>query len=114
MEIILKTVSIYDTNGKLLRKESIVDYTKENVQGEYASLDNFIRHWTAEEKKEKIKELLYERGIDFEMMKAEILKLDPFLKMGKPPKIASFFGGKEKYLQPVKEPENEIYRDEVV
>ena len=34
VEIIHKTVSIYDANGKLLRQESIVDYTKENVRGE--------------------------------------------------------------------------------
>ena len=33
VEIIHKTVSIYDTNGKLLRQESIIDYTKENVLG---------------------------------------------------------------------------------
>ena len=32
VEIIHKTVSIYDTNGKLLRQESIIDYTKENVR----------------------------------------------------------------------------------
>ena len=43
VSIIHKTVSVYDANGKLLRQESIVDYTKENVRGEYASLDNFIR-----------------------------------------------------------------------
>lgn len=71
VEIIHKTVSIYDTNGKLLRQESIVDYTRENVRGEYASLDNFIRQWTAEEKKEKIRDLLRERGIDLEALKAE-------------------------------------------
>ena len=69
VEIIHKTVSVYDANGKLLRQESIVDYTKENIRGEYASLDNFIRQWTAEEKKEKIRELLLERGIDLELMK---------------------------------------------
>ena len=40
VKIIHKTVSIYDIHGKLLRQESIVDYTKENVRGEYASLDN--------------------------------------------------------------------------
>ena len=43
VEIIHKTVSIYDPSGRLLRQESIVDYTKENILGEYASLDNFIR-----------------------------------------------------------------------
>lgn len=181
VEIIHKTVSVYDANGKLLRQESIVDYTKENIRGEYASLDNFIRQWSKEEKKEKIKEMLLERGIDLELMKAdqnmsdvddfdfichvafdkkpltrkerannvkkhdflskysgvakevlealldkymntgiyeiektEILKLDPFQKLGKPAKIAGYFGGKSGYLQAVKELEEAIYADEAV
>lgn len=180
VKIINKTVAVYDTSGKLLRQESIVDYTKSNVLGEYASLENFIRQWSAEEKKEKIRDLLRERGIDLEAMKAdqnmsdvddfdfichiafdkkpltrrerannvkkrdflskysgvarevlealldkymntgiyeiektEILKLDPFLKMGKPSKIAGYFGGKKGYLQAVKELEEAIY-DEVM
>ena len=181
VKIINKIVAVYDTNGKLLRQESIIDYTKENINGEYASLDNFIREWSAEEKKEKIRDLLRERGIDlekikeeknmtdvddfdfichiafdkkpltrkerannvkkrdflskyngvarevlealldkymnagiYEIEKSEILKLDPFMKLGKPSKIAGYFGGKKEYLQAVKELENEIYRDEVV
>lgn len=181
VEIIHKTVSVYDTNGKLLRQESIVDYTKENIRGEYASLDNFISKWSKEEKKEKIREMLLERGIDLELIKAdqnmadvddfdfichvafdkkpltrkerannvkkrdflskysgaarevlealldkyintgiyeiektEILKLDPFLKLGKPAKIAGYFGGKAGYMQVVKELEEAIYADEVV
>ena len=181
VEIIHKTVSVYDANGKLLRQESIVDYTKENIRGEYASLDNFIRKWSKEEKKEKIREMLLERGINLELMKAdqnmadvddfdfichvafdkkpltrkerannvkkrdflskysgvarevlealldkymntgiyeiektEILKLDPFLKLGKPAKIAGHFGGKAGYMQAVKELEEAIYTDEAV
>ncbi len=180
VKVIYKTVSIYDTDGKLLRQESIIDYTKENIVGEYASLDNFIREWTAEEKKEKIRELLRERGIDleaiksaqsmtdvddfdfichvafdkkpltrrerannvkkrdflskysgaarevlealldkymnagiYEIEKTEILKLDPFLRMGKPAKIAGLFGGKDGYLKALKELENALYEDEV-
>lgn len=179
VRIINKTVSVYDTNGKLLRQESIVDYTKSNILGTYASLDNFIRQWTAEEKKESIRELLRERGIDLELMKAEqgmgdvddfdfichiafdkkpltrrerannvkkrdflsrysgaarevlealldrymntgiyeiektdILKLDPFAKMGKPARIAGYFGGRDGYMQAVKALENAIYADE--
>lgn len=69
VSIIGKTVSIYDANGKLLRQESIVDYTKSNILGEYASLDNFIRQWSAKDKKESIRDLLLERGIDLEAMK---------------------------------------------
>lgn len=179
VRIINKTVSVYDTNGKLLRQESIVDYTKSNILGTYASLDNFIRQWTVEEKKESIRELLRERGIDLELMKAEqamsdvddfdfichvafdkkpltrreradnvkkrdflsrysgaarevlealldrymntgiyeiektdILKLDPFAKLGKPARIAGYFGGRDGYMQAVKALENAIYADE--
>lgn len=181
VSIIHKTVSVYDANGKLLRQESIVDYTKENVLGEYATLDNFIHQWSAEKKKEAIRDLLLERGIDlkqikadqnmtdvddfdfichvafdkkpltrrerannvkkrdflnkysgaarsvlealldkymntgiYEIEKTEILKLDPFLKMGKPSKIAGYFGGRAGYLKAVQELEKEIYTDEVI
>ena len=181
VQIIRKTVSIYDANGKLLRQESIIDYTKENIRGEYASLDNFIRTWAAQDKKEQIRDLLRQQGIDLEMLKkeqnmtdvddfdfichvafdkkpltrkerannvkkrdffskysgvarevlealldkymnigiyeiekTEVLKLDPFMKMGKPSKIAGYFGGKEGYLKAVKELEQEIYTDEVI
>lgn len=176
VKIVYKTVSVYDANGKLLRQESIIDYTKENILGAYASLENFIRKWSAEEKKEKIRRLLREQGIDletlkedqgmsdvddfdfichvafdkkpltrkeraenvkkrdflnkysgaarevletlldkymntgiYEIEKTEILKLDPFMRMGKPQKIASYFGGKDGYLKAVKELENAIY-----
>lgn len=71
VRIINKTVSVYDTNGKLLRQESIVDYTKTNIIGTYASLDNFIRQWTSEEKKKKIQELLASKGIDLKALKAD-------------------------------------------
>ena len=71
VHIIGKRVEVYDTLGKLLSQESIVDYTKSNILGKYASLDNFISKWTSEEKKEAIRELLKEQGIDLEQMKAE-------------------------------------------
>ena len=176
-----KTVSIYDTDGKLLRQESIIDYTKENILGRYASLDNFIHQWSTQDKKEAIRDLLRQRGIDLEQVKAEqgmtdvddfdfichvafdkkpltrrerannvkkrdflskysgaayqvldalldkycnigiyeiekteVLKLDPFLKMGKPAKIASYFGGKEGYLKAVRELEQAIYQEGIV
>ena len=177
VEILGKSVSVYDAGGKLLRQESIVDYTKSNILGQYASLDNFIQKWSAEEKKEAVRDLLKEQGIDLEAMKAEqgmsdvddfdfichvaydrkpltrrerangvkkrdflsrysgvakevlealldkymnlgvyeiekteILQLDPFVKYGKPAKIASYFGGKDGYLKAVKELEEEIYK----
>ena len=71
VHVIYKTVSIYDAKGKLLRQESVIDYTKSSILGTYASLDNFIRQWTAEEKKDKIRSLFRERGIDLEALKAD-------------------------------------------
>ncbi len=71
VQIIHKTVSVYDANGKLLRQESITDYTKENVRGEYATLDAFIRDWRADPKKEKVRDMLLERGIDLAAMKED-------------------------------------------
>lgn len=66
-----KTVSVYDANGKLLRKENIIDYTKTNILGTYASLENFIQQWTSEQKKVKIQELFLSRGIDLDSLKIE-------------------------------------------
>lgn len=176
VHIINKTVSVYDTNGKLLRQESIIDYTKTNILGTYASLENFIRQWTAEEKKAKIQDLFKEKGIDLESLKAdqnmsdvddfdfichvafdkkpltrkerannvkkrdflskysgvarevlealldkymntgiyeiektEILRLDPFIKLGKPSKITQYFGGKDGYKKAIRELEYELY-----
>ncbi len=71
VSIVRETVSIYDKDNKLLRKENIIDYTKTNILGTYASLDNFIRQWTSEQKKEKIQELFRERGIDLDALKIE-------------------------------------------
>ena len=177
VEILGKIVSVYDVDGKLLRQESVVDYTKANILGQYASLDYFIRKWNENDKKEVIRDLLKEQGIDLALLKAdqnmsevddfdfichvaydqkpltrierannvrkrdflnrygeyarrvleilldkymndgiyeiektEILKLDPFNKFGKPAKVASYFGGKEGYLNAVKELEEEIYK----
>ena len=44
-----------------------------------------------------------------EIESIEVLKLDPFRQFGKPSRIASAFGGKEGYLEAIKELEREIY-----
>ena len=49
----------------------------------------------------------------YEIEKTEILRLDPFMRLGKPAKIASYFGGKEGYLKAIQELEDAIYMDEV-
>ena len=69
--VINKRYSIYDPEGKLLRTVDIVDYTKESILGEYASLETFIRKWREDPKKETIRDMLLEHGIDLEQMKAD-------------------------------------------
>lgn len=69
VEVINKVVSVYDANGKLLRTESITDYTRKNINDTYANLDDFILRWNAAEKKAEITDLLLERGIDLQALK---------------------------------------------
>ena len=177
VHLIHETISVYDTNGKLLRQENIIDYTKRNIRGNYADLGSFVRKWSQTEKKEAIRQELKSHGIDLDQLKkdqhmedvddfdfithvaydqkpltrkeraenvkkrdflhkysgvarqvieallekyandgiteierTEVLRLDPFRRMGNPARIAKLFGGKEGYLKAVKELEEEIYR----
>ena len=177
VQLIHETVSVYDTNGKLLRQENIIDYTKRNIRGNYADLGSFVRKWSQTEKKEVIRQELKSHGIDLDQLKkdqhmedvddfdfithvaydqkpltrreraenvkkrdflhkysgvarqvieallekyandgiteierTEVLRLDPFRRMGNPARIAKLFGGKEGYLKAVRELEEEIYR----
>ena len=71
VKIINKTVSVYDANGKLLRQEDIIDYTRTNIKGEYASLSDFIRKWKASDKKKAIEESFMAMGIDLKALKAD-------------------------------------------
>ena len=71
VKVINKTVSVYDANGKLLRQEDIIDYTRTNIKGEYASLSDFIRKWKASDKKEEIEKSFAEMGIDLRALKEE-------------------------------------------
>ncbi len=69
VDVLQRLVSIYDTDGKLLKQESIEDYTKESILGTYQTLENFIQTWNGEHKKEIIRNMLKEKGIDLEPIK---------------------------------------------
>lgn len=71
IKVLQRLVSIYDTDGKLLKQESIEDYTKESIIGAYQTLDNFIQTWNEEQKKEAIRNMLKEKGIDLELIKKD-------------------------------------------
>ena len=174
--IINKVVSVYDTDGKLLRTESITDYTKKSIIDTYATIDTFTTKWQETKKKSDIAEMLKESGIDLAALKhaenmddvddfdfichiaygkktltrherAEqvkkrdifskygeqargvlealldkyikegiselesltVLENDPFRKLDSKANIVKFFGGKQGYLDAVKELEQHIY-----
>lgn len=174
--IINKVVSVYDTDGKLLRTESVTDYTKKSIIDIYATIDTFTSKWQETKKKSDIAEMLKESGIDLAALKhtenmddvddfdfichiaygkktltrherAEqvkkrdifskygeqargvlealldkyikegiselesltVLENDPFRKLGSKSNIVKFFGGKQGYLDAVKELEQHIY-----
>lgn len=69
VKVINKVVSVYDANGKLLRTESITDYTRKNINETYANLDDFINRWNAADKKAEITDLMRESGIDLQALK---------------------------------------------
>ena len=174
--VINKVVSVYDTNGKLLRTESITDYTKKSIVDTYATIDTFTSKWQETKKKSDIAEMLKESGIDLAALKHDqdmddvddfdfichiaygkktltrheraeqvkkrdifskygekarlvlealldkytkegvselesltVLENDPFRKLGSKANIVKFFGGKQGYLDAVKELEQNIY-----
>ncbi len=174
--VINKVVSVYDTNGKLLRTESITDYTKKSIIDTYATIDTFTSKWQETKKKSDIAEMLKDSGIDLAALKHDqdmddvddfdfichiaygkktltrheraeqvkkrdifskygqqarlvlealldkytkegvselesftVLENDPFRKLGSKANIVKFFGGKQGYLDAVKELEQHIY-----
>lgn len=174
--VINKVVSVYDTNGKLLRTESITDYTKKSIIDTYATIDTFTSKWRETKKKSDFAEMLKESGIDLAVLKHDqdmddvddfdfichiaygkktltrheraeqvkkrdmfskygeqarlvlealldkytkegvselesltVLENDPFRKLGSKANIVKFFGGKQGYLDAVKELEQHIY-----
>lgn len=176
VKVINKVVSVYDTNGKLLRTESITDYTKKSIIDTYATIDTFTSKWQETKKKSDIAEMLKDSGIDLAVLKHDqdmddvddfdfichiaygkktltrheraeqvkkrdifskygeqarlvlealldkytkegvselesltVLENDPFRKLGSKANIVKFFGGKQGYLDAVKELEQYIY-----
>lgn len=67
--VLNRTISVYDSDGKLLKQEDIIDYTKENVQGTFGSLSAFISTWNREDKKKVIADILAGQGIDLDKLK---------------------------------------------
>jgi type I restriction enzyme R subunit len=174
--VLTKVVSYIDPlTGKLVT-ESLTDYSKKKIQESFSSLDDFLKGWSAVEKKDAIIEELQSKGVAFDELKKEVglnvdefdlilhvaygkkpltrrerveevrkrdyfgkyegktreviealidkyadqgslaidgiddLKVSPFTEIGTPVEIVSIFGGKNKYLEVVRELQGAIYK----
>ncbi|MGT2666657.1 EcoAI/FtnUII family type I restriction enzme subunit R [Streptococcus rifensis] len=62
VDILNSTIQVLDENGELVT-ESLIDYTRKNVLGTYATLTDFITAWRSADKKKVILEELYKKGV---------------------------------------------------
>ncbi|HCF93934.1 MAG TPA: restriction endonuclease, partial [Verrucomicrobia bacterium] len=82
VKVAAERVQYFDANGKLIT-ESLKDYTRKALAQEYASLDEFLHHWTNAERKQVIIDELAEQGVFFDALADEIgrksgKEFDPF------------------------------------
>nr|WP_034333762.1 DEAD/DEAH box helicase family protein [Herbaspirillum sp. B39] len=82
VKVAAERVQYFDANGKLIT-ESLKDYTRNALAKEFASLNDFLRHWDKAEKKQAIIDELANQGVFFEALAEEVDKqsgkdFDPF------------------------------------
>lgn len=175
VSVLISRDMYFDNDGKPITT-SLKDHTKELLKGQYASLDDFLKHWNGTEKKEALIKELEEQGVLVEALRdavnrevdlfdlichvafeqppltrrerannvkkrnyftkygdqarkvlesllekyadegvtniesMDVLKVKPLNKFGSPLEIIKQFGSKQKYLEAVKELEQELYR----
>ena len=71
--IIHERIEYLGPDGELIT-ESYKDFSRKQIQSEYASLDDFLQRWNSEKKKQAILDELEEQGIVLENLAAEIGK----------------------------------------
>ena len=73
VSVLSERVQYIDKDGKLIT-ESLIDYTRKNILGQYARLDAFIRKWTEAKKKQVVIDELREEGVLLDAVREEIGK----------------------------------------
>jgi type I restriction enzyme, R subunit len=77
-EIVAERVQYLDDHGKLVT-ESLRDYTRKALRTHFASLDDFLSHWSTTERKQAIIEQLEAEGLPIADIADELgSDLDPF------------------------------------
>jgi type I restriction enzyme R subunit len=76
--ILAERIEYVDEDGKLVT-ESLRDYTKTELKKRFASLDDFLKRWKGEARKQAIVEELAAEGLPLDLIGDELGKdLDPF------------------------------------
>lgn len=76
--VLAERVQYYGPDGRLVT-ESLTDYTRAAVSGQFESLHDFLNQWTNSEKKQAIIEELAEQGVMFEELQKKVPgDCDPF------------------------------------
>lgn len=70
VHVVSERVEYYSDDGTLVT-ESLKDYTRKNILGEYDTLDHFLVAWRAEDKKQAIIDELEERGVFLDELRRE-------------------------------------------
>lgn len=75
VEILSERVQYVDKDGKLIT-ESLIDYTRKNILGQYARLDAFLKKWNEAQKKQAIVDELREEGVLLDAVREETGQTD--------------------------------------
>lgn len=78
VRVLHERVQYMDVKGKLIT-ESIRDYSKKHILEHYDTMDDFIKRWNSEDKKQAIIDELKEEGVLLDALSEEVgMGLDPF------------------------------------
>ncbi|MCD8291494.1 MAG: DEAD/DEAH box helicase family protein [Prevotella sp.] len=76
VNITTEIVSILDDDGKTMKTENLITYTKKQICKRYATLEDFVKNWTEAEKKKAIVDELHEYNVLIEAVR----KKNPILE----------------------------------
>lgn len=82
VSIVAERVQYFDANGRLIT-ESLKDYTRKALAGQFSSLDDFLNRWNNSEKKRAVVDELEKQGVFLDALSEEIGRrsgktFDPF------------------------------------
>ena len=75
VEVLSERVQYVAKDGKLIT-ESLIDYTRKNILGQYARLDAFLKKWNEAQKKQAIVDELREEGVLLDAVREETGQTD--------------------------------------